>query len=609
MRSQRRILWQPGALGTYKVHPIGEGGVVTLLEELIKYSRDIIDGNIVACKKHKWACMRFLRDLEKAGTEDFPYIFDEERAERYLDWMRLFKHRKGPLAGKPKEPVIYEKFVYGNIYGWIHKDTELRRFRRSYEQLARKNAKSQDKAIQALYEISAFGEPSAEAYVAATKKEQTRHVWGEASWLYKNSELLQDKFVTKFDQELMQVVIMHKKSGSFFSRLSKDDKKSGDGTNPQFMVLDEYHLQETTEYYDLGSSGMKTRLQPLLSIITTAGFDLNNPCYSVEYHYVSKILDPDNSVENDRYFVMICEADVDEEGNPIDDIRSDAARLKANPIIGDTVVGKESIKIELEEALDKPEKMRDFLTKTLNIWVNQRANGYMQMDKWKACGASKERPFPDVKGLKVTAGLDLSATIDLTSAGFEVELPEGSIADIAVLSHSFMPEETLAKKRKMDKVDYDRWVKEKWITATPGAEVDYHYILDYFEEIYETNEWVKGEVCFDRYLATWLSQELEERGFIPVEIPQGIPTLSEPTKDFRAKVYNKRIIHDNNPVLNWSMSNAVTRKNHNDCIMLDKEHSKERIDPSASMINSHVRVMVSEDTTPVYQTGNEIFSV
>ena len=174
---------------------------MTLHEELIRYCNDIISGEIIACKKHKWACMRFLRDIDREGTEEFPWIFEEERAERYYDWMRLFKHSKGPLAGKRKEPVPYEKFVYGNIYGWVHKDTKLRRFRRSYEQLARKNAKSQDKGIQALYEISAFGEANAEAYVAATKKADTRHVWGEASWLYKNS-LLKDKFVTKFDQAL-----------------------------------------------------------------------------------------------------------------------------------------------------------------------------------------------------------------------------------------------------------------------------------------------------------------------------------------------------------------------------------------------------------------------
>ena len=576
--------------------------------ELIQYSNEIISGEIVACKKHKWACMRFLRDLGRIGADEFPYIFDEERAERYFDWMRLFKHRKGPLAGQKKEPVIYEKFVYGNIYGWIHKNTELRRFRRSYEQLGRKNAKSQDKAIQALYEISAFGEQSAEAYVAATKKEQTRFVWGEASWLYKNSELLKDKFVTKFDQELMQVIIRHKKSDSFFARLSKDDKKTGDGSNPQFMVLDEYHLHETTEYYDLGASGMKTRSQPLLSIITTAGFNLNNPCYRVEYDYVSKILDPNNPIENDWYFVMICEADLDENGKFVDDVSSDMARMKANPIIGDTDVGKESIKIDLQESLDKPDKMRDFLTKTLDIWINQRPLGFMDMAKWAACGATIKRPFPDVSGkkYKVTTGIDLATRIDLTSVGFEIDM--GDL--IAVLSHSFMPRETLEKRMKVSrKIPFDRWENDGWLTVTPGAQVEYHSVLDYIEKTYDEYGWRRDEACFDRHLATWLEGEMAGKKFVSIEVPQIITMLSNPTKDFKGLVYNistenaeKKLIHDNNPVLGWAISNAVTKMDHNKNIMLDKEKSSECIDPIAALMNAHFRVMITKKKKSIYET-------
>jgi phage terminase large subunit-like protein len=583
---------------------------VSLTDEIYKHCDDIICGRDIACKKRQWSCLRFIKDIEKQNS--WRWVFDEKRAERYLEWMKLFKHRKGPLAGQQKIPVPYEIFVYSNIYGWVDCETELRRFRRSYEQVARKNAKSQDKGIQALYEISAFGEQSAEAYVAATKKEQTRFVWGEASWLYKNSDLLKDKFTTKYDHELQQVIIRHKKSDSFFSRLSKDDKKSGDGANPQFLVIDEYHLHQTTEYYDLGTSGMKTRTQPLLSIITTAGFDLNNPCYTVEYDYVSKILDPDNPVENDRYFVMICEADMDEDGKLVDEVSSDAARMKANPIIGDTDVGKESIKIDLQEAIDKPDKMRDFLTKTLNIWINQKPLGYMDMAKWKSCGATVKRPFPDVNGkqYKVTAGLDLATRIDLASVGFEIDMGE----TIAVLSHSFMPRETFEKRLKAShKIPFDRWEDEKWLTVTPGAQIEYAAILDYVVETYEKYGWRRDEACFDRHLATWLEGEMNTRKFVSVEVPQIITMLSNPTKDFKGIVYNistevteRKLIHDNNPILAWAISNAVTKMDHNKNIMLDKEKSSECIDPIAALMNAHFRVMLTKKKKSVYASRGVI---
>lgn len=571
---------------------------VTSVDELKQYCEEIINSTRLACQKHKWACERFLRDLERQGTKDFPYVFSEDKANKFLKWMTFFKHTKGPLEGTYKIPHISEKFEFGNIYGWTHKDTGLRRFRIAYIQKARKNAKSQDLAMVGLYEMAAMGEPCAEVYVAATKKDQTRYVWGEADLIHNRCPYLKGKIVTKYDKALSTTVIMHPKSSSFFSRMSKDDKKKGDGSNPQCGILDEYHAHETSEFYDVITSGMKTRKQPLLIMITTAGFELNNPCYRDEYDYVSKILDPSIDVENDRYFAIVYELDKDQEGNLIDDIKDEKCWIKANPIVAETDVGLDSIRTELQVALDKPEKMRDFLTKSMNVWVNMREAGYMDMAKWKACGATKKNPFPDVKGLPVTVGLDLSATLDLTSVSFEVELPDGLIA---VLSHSFIPEETLWKRIKTDKMPFDRWVKAKWITATPGAEVDYHYILNYMDWLYEENNWTKSEACFDRYLATWLKQELEDREFIPIEIPQGIPTLSEPTKDFRAKTYNKKIIHDNNPVLSWAMSNAVVRKNHNDCIMLDKEKSTERIDPVAALINAHVRVMVKEDNRSVYE--------
>jgi len=575
--------------------------------DLKQYCDEVINNDISYCLKYKWSAMRFLRDLKREGIDEFPWVLDEEKAKRYFNWMRLFKHSKGPLAGLKKEPVIHEIFVYGNIYGWVHRETGLRRFRRSYEQIGRKNAKSQDKGIQALYEISAFGEPMAEAYVAATKKADTRFVWGEASWLYQNSELLKDKFVTKFDQELQATVIRHKLSGSFFARLSKEDKKNGDGTNPQFVVLDEYHQHETTEYYDLASSGMKTRLQPLLSIISTAGFELNNPCYRVEYDYVSKILDPDNPIENDRYYVVVCEADTDENGKMIDDINSEAARLKSNPIIGNTAVGKESIEYDIMEAQDKPEKMRDLLTKTFNIWINQRAAGYMNMAKWKLCSTNDGRPFPDLTGMKVYPGLDLAATLDLTSLSFDVPLPDGCYA---VLSHSFMPEETYEARMKEGKIRFDLWRDQGWLTVTPEAEVDYHFILEYLIKTFEEYKWPKGEICFDRALATWLSHELDLLGFIPVDIPQSFTGLSEATKDFRNKTYNKKIYHNNNPVLTWAIGNAVVRKGPSENIMLDKSKASDKIDPIASLINAHVRAMVNEKPkkSAYEDTTREVFA-
>jgi len=575
-----------------------------VLRSITEYSEGIVGGKIPACKKHQWACLRFLNDLKRV---DWEWVFDEERAEDFIEWMGIFKHSRGELAGQPKIPCDYEKFVYGNIYGWVSGRDGSRRFRRSYEQLARKQAKSQDKAIQALYEMSLFGEKNAEVYVAATKKEQTRYIWNEADWLLKNCGNLKDHFTCAYDKSQLQSIIRHTKSGGTFARLSKVDAKGGDGSNPHFGIIDEYHLHETDEYYDMLTSGMKTRRNPLLSIITTAGFDLNNPCYSVVYKYVSRILNPDDPTEDDRFFGIICELDRNETDEPIttgdgrvippggiiDELGSDEAIMKSNPVTGMSKAVRDSILIETKEARQKPEKMRDVLTKTYNVWVQSRPTGYMDMDRWGRCkvdDATLGEAIKKAEG-RCYVGIDLSAKLDLTSVG--IVFPFNGEDDnklFALVSHSFIPEDKFYESK--DNVPYGLWRQQGLLTVTDGATVDHRQVLKWIEDTIKENGWKAVEVCVDPWGATAINNEMMEAGFKVVEIVQGIKTLSEPTKSFREAVYSRRVIYAENPLLSWAVGNAVTKFDHNQNIMLDKSKSTQRIDPVAAMMNAFTRAMV-----------------
>jgi phage terminase large subunit-like protein len=371
--------------------------------------------------------------------------------------------------------------------------------------------------------------------------------------------------------------------------MTEEDKKKGDGSNPQCGILDEYHAHPTDEYYNILSSGMKTRKNPLLIMITTAGFDLTHPCYKDEYQYVTKILDPDNPIENDRYLIDIYELDKDNEGNLIDEVKDEKVWTKSNPILVKTKEGIDSIRAELKIAIDKPEKMRDFLTKTMNIWVSMREAGYMDLGKWTLC----EGKFPDFKRKSCCVGVDLSAKIDLTSVTFEFPIDDMYY----VLSHSWMPETTMRAKTNTDNVPYQLWMQQGWITTTPGDVIDYRIIEQYIIDTQKKLGCLIEEVCLDPWGTQQISNSLTEKGLICVEIVQGVKTLSEPTKDFREMVYSKRVIHDGNPVLSWAMGNAVVDEvDRNKNIILTKKKSKERIDPVAATINAHVRAMISETT-------------
>nr|WP_211750362.1 terminase TerL endonuclease subunit [Paenibacillus sp. Marseille-Q4541] len=555
---------------------------------MIHYCHDALNGIFPACIKHKQACERFLRDIDRSGSSGFPYIFDEDKAMRFFEWLSLFRHTKGVLKGERIEPHDIQVFVFGNIYGWVDPITGYRRFRKAYWQVGRKNAKSQSLAGVASYEAMAFGEGMSEVYIGATKTEQAKIVYKETKAMLDQCPELKGKWKEAYGR------ITHLKTESVIRPLSKDDGKTGDGLNPQAAIIDEYHAHETTEIYDVLDSGMVARPQPLLMTITTAG-DINGPCYRVEYDYVTRLLDPADQAENEQYFAMVNELDKDDEGNLIDDIRDEDSWIKANPIAASYPAGLNNIRARLQEALEKPEAMDDFLTKNMNVWMATGEKKYIRADRWKSCTADKNKPFPDLRSQIGFLGVDLSSKIDLTSIGFVFPLEDGNYA---VKGHSFMPEETLAQKEKTDKVPYSKWVREGWITTTPGSVVDYNFIKVHVMKQIEENGWSIQENCFDPYNATQFAQDMETEGFIPVEIRQGIKTLGEPTKTFRDKALEKKIIHDGNPVIAWAIGNAITRQDANLNIMLDKAKSRQRIDPVAAIINAFVRAMFGEDKGP-----------
>jgi phage terminase large subunit-like protein len=563
---------------------------MTLTDELVQYSMGCIADTRHVCQKHRWACERFLRDLKKSGTKEFPYIFDEEKALRFFEWAALHKHTKGVLAGEPIEFTPIQRFIFGNVYGWVHQDTGLRRFRKAYWQVARKNAKSQSLAIVGDYELMALGEPMSEVYIGATKSMQAKIIYNEVVAMLKRCPLLKGKWHESYG------VIRHPKSDSILRALSKDDGKTGDGLNPQCGLIDEYHAHPTDEILEVINTGMVARRQPLLFIITTAGTNFGGPCYRVEYPLVEKILDPSLDFDVADYFCMVNELDRDQEGNLIDDVKDEECWVKANPIAATYPAGLANIRSKLASALESPEKMESFLTKNMNLWVNQSAMSYMDMAKWKERGAITEIPV-DLYGRSAYVGIDLSKRIDLTAAGIIVPIDVDSAVQYVVRAHGFIPEDTVAVHEKTDKVPYRAWAKAGYLTITPGDVVDYRFIESWIHETTDDLGVNVKELCYDPYNATHFAQDFDAQGITTVEVRQGMRTLSEPTKAFREEAYRGNILHEPNPLLDWAVSNAVTKRDHNENIILDKEKSTNRIDPIAAVINafSRARVTAEED--------------
>lgn len=563
--------------------------IMTILRELMEYAdRCLHDVRVseyedyISGIKHKWACRRFLEDVKKYEARNtiaksWPFVWVEEEAQKIVDWFLYLRHSKGTLSGQPIALTPWQKFVLCQIYGWRQAADGRKRFKQSFIEVGRKNAKSQMEAGVALYEISVGATKNGEVYeyyTAGVKRDQSKIIVNEAKLMLKGSPL-RKKF--KITRDLIE----HIKTGSFIKPLSREDGQEGDGTNPAGLILDEYHQHRTTEFYDLGL-GSNTK-EPLLMIITTAGTDLSYPCYTQEYTYCSRLLDPDVDVENEAYFADILELDATDYQS-LDNIANERLWWKANPIRMSYEDGRDKIQRAYKVAKEIPEKLIAFLTKVLNVWVQAKTNAYMDMAKWKACEV-ETLPI-DLTGRPVYVGFDMSAKTDLTSVAFVVPYQSGvydkndnEVIRYVLWTHSFIPNrEKLREHIVKDKVPYDYWEQAGFLTVTETPIVDQGQVMRYVQEECAKYSLDIQCLCFDPANASKLMMDLSNEGYDVEEVFQSHKSLNESTQGFREQVFCGNVAYLYNALLNYAMSNAVVRQQQG-LIKIDKDATTKRVDP------------------------------
>jgi len=579
------------------------------IHPVTQYALEAVEKVRVVGKTERLACLRHLLDLARAGElgeelagrvfratgsavpkvdADFPYRFDESKADRIFRFYTFCHHVEGPLAGQPIELIAAHKFDMGSIFGWVHRETGLRRFEKAYIQEARKNAKTTRLAAVANYLMVGDGEESPSVYCAANDKNQARILYRSSMAMARKSPDIKKRL------KIRDYEISHATRGGQLTALSKDTKNK-DGLNPSGAIIDEYHAHPTSEIYDLLWSAWGQRAQALMVIITTAGMDVESPCHK-EYVYCKQILTGD--VANEKYFVTIREMD---EG---DDEHDPANWIKANPLRAATKPALQKLKEQHDEAFGSrdPAKIRTFRVKNLNIWIHGNEDTYLgeYIDKWDDLAVSRDEFLNLTKDRLALVGVDLSKKIDLTAAAWVFVLPDGRIALTAT---GFMPEEGIKRHEKTDRIPYSEWTKAGWVIKTEGDVTDYARVQEVIQDREMTNGWKVFEVCYDPYAATHFANELQDLGYTTVEISQWMKVLSEPTKLFREMVATGQIVHDGSPLLKWCAGNAVQIVDTKENIMLSKKKAGDnrRIDLLAAIITALVRVQALRDAVDYAQ--------
>jgi phage terminase large subunit-like protein len=531
-----------------------------------QYARDVLSGKILACKWVRLACQRHLDDLSESEAEAFLYRFDAEKAGRACRFIERLPHVRGDWA-KRRERIRLEPpqvFLVASLFGWVSKETALRRFRRAYVEWPRKNAKSTTAAGIGLYLLTADGEEGAEVYCGATSKEQAGEVFRTAQRMVERTPALQKALGV----QSFAAAIVQERTGS---KMEAIIGKPGDGASPSCAIVDEFHEHATWDLYDTMQTGMGARSQPLTFVITTAGVDLSGPCYQMHLE-AKRVLD--GLERDDEFFAIIYALD---EG---DDWTRDEALWKANPLAG-IAVGIEKLRSEQRIAIRNAGKSGTFRTKHLNEWVSARSP-FFNTEAWKALvetGSGKGgRLVPeDLRGCEAILGLDLASKKDLTARVAVVR--KGDL--FYVLPMFWLPEERVDEVKV---APYRTWVDAGWMQATPGNVTDYEFIERDLLELRSVLE-IK-EIAYDPSQATQLSTRMRAEGLPMIEYPQCTKNMSEPMKAADAWILAGKVRHDGSPVQTWCLSNVVSKPNAKDEVYPRKEgeRAESKIDGAVAMI-------------------------
>lgn len=531
-------------------------------------------------------CKRFLNDLERQGTPEFPYVYDERRAKHILSFAEMLTLAEGEEP-QPFKPADFQAFIFSNWNGWVIKDTQNRRFRTSYIQIGRQNGKSVMNSVPVLYYGNFSGYKYPQIYCVATKMDQAKIVMKECyKFINSDSEFAGTK--TKkglFTIQDYKSEILCNLSGGSIKGLGRDTNTI-DGFRPYFASVDEYHKHDTNQMYKLLMDGDKKMKSCLVSIITTAGFNLNSPC-KTEYDYGLAIL---NGVEDESHFVFIAEPDPDDIiGNGI---WNENIWPKAHPLwTPETLI---SLRGDARQAREKGgEDLLDYQTKDLNLWVMATENRYINAQKWKSCASDKT--LESMRGRSCYLGLDLSSGGDLTAGVLEFPLNDDAFF---IDAHAFMPSARLMEHEKSDKAPYREWAKDGQMTLTEtlgGYKTDYKYIFSYYKELIEEYDLHLLGIAYDPHNADAFLSDLDEFGCDLVMINQSAKNLNDPTDDFRNTVDAEKILYSKkSSMLTWCFLNAKLTRNSFKEIKIDKEHRTSRIDPCDATIDAHKLAMTKK---------------
>ena len=530
---------------------------------VIEYFEKIKAGEYVVSNRVYKQYEKMVNDIYNSDK----YIFDEERALRPIKFIETFcKHSKGEWAGKPVILELFQKAYISALFGFIDKETNLRRYKESMFYVARKNGKSTMLSGIAAYMMIADNEAGAEIYSCATKKDQAKLVFDETLNMINQSPYL-SKHIKKRKSDLYFPLTMSK-----FQPLGKNSDTL-DGLNAHCVIIDELHGVKDRNLYEVMQQSQSARRQPLLIMITTAG-TIRECIFDDIYEYSCNIVD--GTFEDDTFLPIIYELDKKEEW------LDERCWSKSNPSLG-AIKKLDDLKRKVEKAKNSPKDISGVLTKDYNI-RNTLSNAWLNFDD---INNTETFDIENFKNFYAIGGADLSITTDLTCATLLFIDKETEKRYIHQMY--WLPSENFHERVKIEKIPYDKWLDRGLIRLCNGNSINYSDVTAWFIEMLNNHGITPLWIYYDNYSAKYWVEEMKSHGFKMERCIQGAKTLSLPMQQLGADLKAKKINYNNNPILKWCLTNTGVKEDRNGNIVPIKNQSaKQRIDGVASMLDAYV---------------------